>query len=502
MYKTSLISFFALFAVFTLFLVGCIFPSDDNYVPNFPNLTIKPNATTPVYNNSTQNTTTQNNPVQNTTVQNSTTQNRTTQNSTFQNNSAQNNSTLVNNSQDPQIPTPIMEPISIERYRDFLQNQQIKQAIGELTPVENNFLEASIAQLENNDLSTWNELENRFPPRYPETLLTQQEVKHIWLRRIAFSFYQEMHRKVPWSLLNYNSEDLGYLLSFCTDITSTHRTTLQKNGTINFNYFDYSCGQFFDATTPTHDKFEPILIWETNPTQTYSTSVNLLGAKRITNQRQLIDGLIVSMREQGWSHIGSQEDQNYLIGDSIGMLTSLNRLNTLKRSGSGWTSVYLASLLRTWNVPVKTGESNGHGHVLFPTEHIGLWSGDFVYGSLSRFPVDDAYFSTTQFNALFSLPFCQAVSEKAKLELRRTLHYYDNLMYYVDIYYGQNGYCAQQSQYVQKLVQSTKPNEDECNADPANVKIVGQWTPPFTQDEINQWSQIISQYATQNNICN
>ncbi len=384
---------------------------------------------------------------------------------------------------------PDFTPVSQIEYAAFIDNPQVKNALGDLLPTEKQFLLNAATELEQGDKQSWNEFDGR-----ANYSLSRNEARRAWLRRVALSAYNELHHKVPWTMLDYADSDLRYLLSFCVE-DYTETTTQNYAGFVH-----YPCQQFFYLPNPSYQNYESLLIWNPNPLAVQDVARELLESKQPATQGELINALVLRMRLVGWQHISSVEDTQFLTQGKNGMLTTMDRLWQLKRGGSGWNSVFVASILRSLNVPARVGEVNGHGYVWFSTENKGMYSGDWIHGWSNGLPIRDSFLSNDQINYLFSLPVCNSQVEKDKIQLGRILHYYDNLSFNERIYYGSNGYCNLRERYISKLLESFKTTDTECldGSQPAK----GKWTTPFTTEEAQYWQQLVASYADRYNICN
>ncbi len=115
-------------------------------------------------------------------------------------------------------------------------------------------------------------------------------------------------------------------------------------------------------------------------------------------------------------------------------------------------------------------------------------------------PIDDSYFSNSQFDYFFSLPVCNAQVEADKIKLRRMLYYYNNDTYNTRIYYRSTGYCTLKQGYLEYLnTKTVKSTDEECIDGSQPNK--GQWHPPLSQEEANVWQQQVAQYASDNRLC-
>ncbi|MDP3741880.1 MAG: hypothetical protein Q8R15_01050 [Candidatus Micrarchaeota archaeon] len=380
--------------------------------------------------------------------------------------------------------------VSQSDYATFIDDAKIKTAIGDLTAEERSFLLASASELETSNTAQWAEYDSGNSGTY---VLTKSEARRVWLRRIAKSLHVELHKEVPWSLRDYGTSDLTYLLSFCTE-------DYAELSQLNYaGFIHYPCQQFFKKPNPNYENYEMLLIWEPNPADTIQITKSLLGDFRPVDQSGLVDAIVLTMRQMDWGHVSSAEDQQYLTNGIPGDVTTMNRLYSLKRGGSGWNSVFMAAILRYYNVPAEVGEVNGHGYVQFPTVDKAMFSGDWVQGWPKELPIENSYVSNGQMQYYFSLPVCNSQTEVDKIKLRRILSIYNNRTMNEKVYYGLNGFCTIGREYVPYLIARTKSTDRECIDGSQPNK--GKWTPPFDQSEIDQWTSTLQTYADQTNIC-
>ncbi|MFH1247092.1 MAG: hypothetical protein V1644_01805 [Candidatus Micrarchaeota archaeon] len=496
---------------FSLLLVGCIFFEDDYYdepipqevidaanrVPKspFPTINVTPNrtiATTRVQNNSAtlqQNTTAQNTSASTTAVQNTTSQ-PAPQLSAPRLQVTQIDYTNVDFQNLQQTSPSLSITVVQSEYAVLLDDPRISSAIGVLTESERGFLLASANELETGNTATWAEYDSGNGGSY---VLTKSEARKVWLRRVAQSLYVELHREVPWSLRDYGASDLSYLLSFCTE---DYEELFQSNYA---GFVHYPCQQFFKKPNPNYENYEMLLIWEPNPLTTTQIAKNLLTDFKPANQNALVDGIVLRMRQIGWNHIGSDADEQFLTNGIPGFVTTMDRLYSLKRGGSGFNSVFMAAILRYYNVPAKVGEANGHGDVQFPTVNKAMFSGDWVHGWPKGLPIENSYLTNDQIQYYFSLPVCTSQVEVDKVKLRRMLSIYNNDALNERVYYGPDGFCYLGDEYVTTLLSHSKSTDSEC-IDGSNPN-KGKWTTPFGQSEIDQWTSNLQNYANQSRIC-
>ncbi len=398
--------------------------------------------------------------------------------------------TLVDFQNLPHAPPATPVTVTQSDYAALIEDAKIKNAIGVLTEGERSFLLTSANELETSNTAQWAEYDGGNSGTY---VLTKSEARKVWLRRIAKSLYVELHKEVPWSLRNYGTSDLTYLLSFCSE---DYAEFSQPNYA---GFVHYPCQQFFKKPNPNYENYEMLLVWEPNPLSAMQVSRGLLGDFRPVDQSGLVDAIVLRMRQISWGHVGSVEDQQYLTNGIPGDVTTMDRLYSLKRGGSGWNSIFIAAIMRGYNVPAHVGEVNGHGYVWFPTVDKAMFSGDWVQGWPNGLPINNSYVSNGQMQYYFSLPVCNAQTEVDKIKLRRMLYIYNNGALNERVYYGQRGFCTLGGEYVQFLVNSVKSTDQECIDGSQPSK--GKWTPPFDQAEIDQWTSTLQNYSDQSHLC-
>ncbi|MFH0713418.1 MAG: hypothetical protein V1722_03070 [Candidatus Micrarchaeota archaeon] len=386
--------------------------------------------------------------------------------------------------------------VPVSNYEQFLQNPRVTMAIGTLDAADKATLLNAITQLENHDTASWSEFDGKdYWDSQEYWTLPLADTRKIWLRRVAFSLFQELHKNVPWSILDYSDAELKYLLSYCVD------TLDARPGFISAApYAHYGCQSYLYKDYA--KKVAPELIFEPNPLRTNEISLEIMNSYDFANQRELIDLLVSRLREMNWGHIQSDADYSYLVnGQQHNMATTIDRLYSLKRGGSGWNSIFLGALLRGWNIPVHVGAINGHGSVQFPTEDIGMFSGDWIHGWPNGLPMENSYISNAQFSQIYSLPVCNAQVTIDKVVIERQLQYYSDSVYGKRVYrYFGNDYCALGDSYVSYLVNNaTKTVDSECldGSDPNK----GQWYSAFDQSEMDEWTAKLAAHAEERKIC-
>lgn len=391
----------------------------------------------------------------------------------------------------------------------FFSNPKIKQAVGDLTQEERVFLSQSFFDLQTGKTASWEEYDDITKK------LSLKDIKKIWLRRVAHSFYIEENKNVPWSLLNYSQADLDRLLSFCI------------NGEQIGVFPDMPCGQgFYDSTfySLPGDKYYLLgLIRSPNPIVEFDIGKMLISPPKISDNkipdnisaigkpRDAIEKFIIGMRKIGWGHNynGSKIEYEGTIPLKTIFYTSLE--NPDKPQGSSWrNSLFLLHVLRSWNIPsITSGENKqmGHGNIIFTSENVGMSSGDDVQG-LKHYPVEMSLWDAELLKQNYYLDACKFTSVSTRERALKLLSYLDKAPYNTILYYKKNGFmqtsfCDDPGIFKQQLLNELVNKKEEglhCTKE-QQLKFGLTYQPPFTEKEIDDWVEKIAAYAKKHNMC-
>lgn len=349
-----------------------------------------------------------------------------------------------------------------------LSEVKIKTAVGSMTRSEEIFLKNAYWQLVSKDTDSWKEFDNQMEFSY-------EEIRKIWLRRLAFSLFADSYHNLPWKLMDYPQEELTWMLSFCTNINNNYKDNVPF----------YGCGQYFRITgSPNKFKFAGLL--EPNPQRTYEISMDLfenVNKTSFSTKKDLIDNIILGMRKIGWTH-----KVNNIDGQYDATLISIDDLFKEPAGSCYRNSHFIGALARSWNIPTRVDfvSKSYHGNILFLTEGIGLYHGDDVQNKLlSPLPVNDTYISQKEMESLYFLDFCEAYSGVNHNVLTNFLSYYKDPEYQSAIFEGGYGYCNKREKYLSDLV---KGNEIEtCDYGSDKVKL------PLSDWEFQDWENKLKQ---------
>ncbi len=388
----------------------------------------------------------------------------------------------------------------------LLTKPKIAQAVGDLSESDREFLNSAYDQLISGETSSWYEYDNYGPYDF-----SYEDIRKIWLRRVAFSFYVELTKNLPWSLESYEQEDLSWMLSFCTDFNPN----LNKDGIAGNDYVrnsPYPCGQYFRTNVGSFGEagfYHMIKLIEPNPLQTYEISQKIMnyekvvnvkiedGPDAINNQKNFIDKAIIGMRKRGWSHYSTVDQVDGM--NPYPIITAFN----LSKGSSHVNAHFLADISRTWNIPAIVGNNQqnfGHGSIIFPSENIGLYSGDDVQSEFVYLPVKESYFTESYLYNIFDKNVCDVDKEKNKAFLERLFSYRDDpqysyLVYTTGLSYGPTpSYCESGKKFVESYVNSFQSVHCDKGAGDSQClggKCAGIWQPALTSEEIDQWTNTL-----------
>lgn len=391
----------------------------------------------------------------------------------------------------------------------FFSNPNIKQAVGDLTQEEHIFLKKSFFELQTGQTVLWEEYDDITKK------LSFKDIKKIWLRRVAHSFFIEESKNVPWSLFNYSQADLDRLLSFCIND--------EQIGV----FPDMPCGQgFYDSTfysLPGDTYYLLGSIRSPNPIVEFDIGKMLISPPKIFDNkisdnisviakpRDAIEKFISGMRKIGWGHHygGSKIDYDGTIPIKTIFYTSLE--NPDKPQGSSWrNSLFLLHVLRSWNIPSITSGHNkkvGHGNIIFTSENVGMMGGDDIQG-LRYYPVETSFWDTEMLKQQYHLDACKYEFVTTRERALRLLSYFDKVPYNTFLYYKTNGFvktsfCDDPGNFKQELLNkyvNTKESPMQCSKE-YQSKFGLIYQSPFTEEEINDWVEKIAAYAKKNNMC-
>jgi len=128
--------------------------------------------------------------------------------------------------------------------------------------------------------------------------LTSEDVKKIWLRRLAVAFYHEVHETFPWTITDYTPEALTFLLGL-------HVSKEEENVGIPhfFENSDDAASDFVlwkDDLGPDFNTFKAV--WAANPLRSWEVMKDVVDAYNPATPKEALFALVDYMRYLGWYH--------------------------------------------------------------------------------------------------------------------------------------------------------------------------------------------------------
>jgi parallel beta-helix repeat protein len=268
-------------------------------------------------------------------------------------------------------------PKALYWYPRLLGHPKIAAAAG-LDPDQKAELMTAIRELEFSNTSHWPELEDTARP-----WLVVDDLRKIWLRRLAMCFYQEVSGSLPWSMLDYEQAHLNAFLSFT--IANPQFDLLGIDQCMGFQQVQPYAEQRYAFDS---------LVWAANPVPAMRVMESLREAFQPQTPEAALHALIQHMRDLGWLHADvSAATYGYSWADLPHHLSGENYLNGqpvrywnydtfFQARGSGcWQgSALIRETMRAFNVPVIKG-NNAYGHqgVYAPTLDRIMVHGDDIF---------------------------------------------------------------------------------------------------------------------------
>lgn len=251
-----------------------------------------------------------------------------------------------------------------------------------------------IKELEKDKTSAWNSFRNSAPFDFIE-------LQTVFYQKVALSLYVEVHKLVPWSILDYSDSDLEILLG--------------------------------DQYLRNHFLPESYAMFNNNPVEAlnYARKMRAQYARKPLNSaKDLLDMLVFKMREDRWGHISNQVSYDTLCQLADGFF-DFTCLRDIKLGTSSVSPAFIYSVLQAQNVPSYHTIFIGHGGIIFPSLRLAM-DGDVIYSSLeaglvlrpNRLPIDFSYVDLALFQRWQALPACQASWEFNRLLVINYLELY------------------------------------------------------------------------------
>jgi len=279
----------------------------------------------------------------------------------------------------PQLPLQALESSLPPKYHDLLANEEINSSVTARAE-EIEFLQGKLMELEENEVTTWDQYYHRLP-------FSISELRQMWLQQVAFSLYVEANRKVPWSITDYGQEDLDTLLGFS-----------------NFVY------------PRIHTEF-----YAFNPNPLIPYAYPEFANEPLTTPTDFLFSVVKQMRSEFWGHIFGGSSIKRYIEECGRLLVDFICLREAKQGTSTHTPLFIKAVLASYNIPSELVRPFfGHGGIFFPTLSLAM-DGDAVYNRLlvgitrftlgpNKIPVENSFFDFALIKERLLLPFCEGSS--------------------------------------------------------------------------------------------
>ncbi|MBI3033024.1 hypothetical protein HYY69_06125 [Candidatus Woesearchaeota archaeon] len=246
---------------------------------------------------------------------------------------------------------PAIDPTIVQPYLDLLNMPHIKQQV-KLTPYETNIFLEEVMDLESGTTRTWDKFKGK-------TTLSYNNVREIWISRIALIFYHEIHNTFNWKIITYRDEDLKALLGFCA-----------------FEQLEYSCSQGFKKN---QNGYGFQFVNNDNPLEpeelvkeifkTYNQPID-----EIQTPEQALEVITQWMKDNHWQHAPQ---------GTLTTALNYNHIGKTKKTTSHSNREFLQATFRALNIPTENlfiTDKQGavHGGIIFPSINKGLFSTDDI----------------------------------------------------------------------------------------------------------------------------
>ncbi|MBI2125383.1 hypothetical protein HYU08_02405, partial [Candidatus Woesearchaeota archaeon] len=188
---------------------------------------------------------------------------------------------------------------------------------------------------------------------------TKEEAQEIYAAHLAHSLWIEKNEKVPWSIIDYNSEQLGELFGTRT---------------------------WFKTWDEKNDEYVISLVLDHSPRETWKVINDIVDLEDLTDQKAGVIDITKSLRLFRHGRTQFDSEGNILEADPKDITTVSNMLKErIAREGCQSIGAYDVKLANTLNIPGEhfNGYFNGEGHrsVKFELTNQVLAHGDDVYAA-------------------------------------------------------------------------------------------------------------------------
>jgi hypothetical protein len=272
-----------------------------------------------------------------------------------------------------------------------LADQTVADILG-LSKNEKSALMTFVHELECNAVQEWAEFDD-----IGVSLLTLQDVRKIWLRRVAVWLYQEVNQIYPWSLMPVNDGDVGDPTQFSPDLLAKLLAfSIGQDGMdpapwedplpedyMDIKYAPFSGGYFFAGVNSPNPAIEMLIAHEIKKLYEPETPLDALYA------------FIEHLRAIHWQH----EPGDYS-AEALGFTNvTLATYWALRRTGCHSMVDVARNVLRAFGIPVCRTTLAGHSgfRVSLPTGDLVMLHGDDVYRTgLNYIPAHESFFTPAE----------------------------------------------------------------------------------------------------------
>jgi hypothetical protein len=362
-----------------------------------------------------------------------------------------------------------------DAYLNLMQNFKI-QSVTKLTEDEKKILLHLIRQLEYQATCDWEEL------HLPEvSSLSIEELKLVWLRRLAVALYHEINDTFAWKIIDYSLNDLDVLLGFNI-----------LDGNPSFLDFANNGGDF-DNIAPDRYYFRNA-VWSANPMHSMVIMHIVRDLYSPAEPQAALYNFVDYLREMGWHH-GNQNDPAWeelpyhvsTTPEGISVKVWNFEAYFMINQGGGCSSAsgVIREAMRAFNIPAIVGRNlYDHQGIYLPDLDLIMVHGDEIYSAIFRdHPAQNTFRSRGWYEPFIGQDLCDFYFAHYKKA------YLDWFSYYQDPVYGPklkhdfcNSYVAQTGFFYSHM---TEPF--------ATLSVTCDWI--LGEDpEIAQWLQILEEF--------
>ena len=355
--------------------------------------------------------------------------------------------------------TYAVEPLPIEKelaYLDLMNNFRIA-GITKLNEDQKELVQYFIKQLEYQSACDWEDLH-----RSEVTSLSLDELKLVWLRRLAVAFYHEVNDSFPWRIVDYSYNHLNVLLGF-------HLQSLNLSFLDPENY-----GSDFDNITPDGYYFRNG-VWSANPLHSMVVMHIVRDLYGPAEPQAALFKFVDYLRELGWYH-GNKDLPEWQVlphhvcttptGISVKVWNFESYFMINQGGGCSSASGVIREAMRAFNIPAIVGTNlYSHQGVFVPGLEQIMVHGDDIYTYTFRyFPAQDTFRTLEWYEPFVGQDLCDFFYAHYKKAYLDWFSYYQDPVYSPRLEFEFcNSYKAQQGYFYEAMTEPYSSTSTVCS---------------------------------------